>query len=448
MRFYTIQDLAQDINSKLGNGSVNDDVSNFYGRIDEGRRKMLKRIEPPELVRNAYLEEAIYDQVNKYAIPEDMEYTSVINLRKLSGYRNVDRMSRPLEQVYRRRFDQKRQGSRNVFSINYTNGVKTMSIFKPTGLPTCQHYLINKADSLTQGGTWNTGGNVVNLTLDKLKYISGRGALKFDFNNSSTDGFLEVELSDPADLYDYLEKGAVFTWLDISNYHFLISVKLTLESATGQYYEMTVNAPHDNNVWQNNWNLLKYQITSMDAVNAPNPRAITKVRFDFVTTGDAINGCHLDNIVAIKGEVYEIDYQSAYMIMDSISGAWKKRATSPADIIIAEEDTYQILMIESAISVMEEATNGTQYTSAHIERLQKELDGVSGDRNKPGAYKLYEMAHPSEQILPQDTQWIFGNMYDGLSEAPIMDYQEYGEDYGNQDCGGCGACNICALRNQ
>lgn len=445
MRFYSVAELAQDISSKLGNGSVNE-VADFYGRIDEGRRKMLKRIEPPELVRNAYLEEAIYDQVNKYAIPEDLQYTSVINLRKLSGYRNVDRMSRPLQQVFRRRFDQKRLGSKNVFSINYTNGVKTMSLLRPVGLPECQSKVINPADSLTQGGTWNVGGNVVNLTLDRLKHISGHGALKFDFNASSTSGSLECILTDAVDIYDYFPTGAAFTWLDISSFRIMITVKLILESAAGQTYEMTVNAPHDNNVWQNEWNLLKYQLDSMAAINTPNPRAITKIRFEFTTTGEVMNGCHLDNILVRKGQVYDVDYQSSYIIKDATTGAWKKRATSPNDIVIAEEDTYQILMIESAISVMEEATNATQYTSAHIARLQKELDGDGTDLSKFGAYRLYLQAHPSEQILQQETTWIYGNMYDGLSDAPMFEeYEEYGQDYGNSNgsCGGCGNCWVC-----
>lgn len=436
MRFYTIDDLNQDVASKLGNGSPAQ-VQSFYGRVDEGRRKMLKQVEPPELVRKAYLEEALYDQVNKYAVPEDLEYTSVINIRKLSGYRNVDRLSRPLEQVFRRRFDQKRLGSRNVFSINYTNGVKTMSIFRPKGLKQCTHKVISKADSLTECGTWNVGGNVVNLTLDKLKHITGHAALKFDINASSTSGFIECLLTNPSDIYDFYDTGAVFAWLDIPAFKFLTSVKLTLESAPGQYYEMTVNAPHDGNVFANNWNLLKYQFNSMNAVNAPNPRAITKFRFDFTTTG-IMNGCHLDNIIARKGEVYEADYQSAYIILDANSGAWKKRATSPTDIIVAEEDTYQILMVETAISVLEEATSGSEFSSSHISRLRQELDGIPsryrGSRGKPGAYDIYKMAHPSEQILMQDTSYIFGNLYDGLSEQPIYDNQsEYGEGEGESD---------------
>lgn len=450
-RFYTVEELAQDINSKLGNGSAQVQVSDFYARIDEGRRKMLKKIEPPELVRNAYLEEAIYDQINKYAVPDDLVYTNIINLRKLSGYRNVDRQSTPLEQVYRRRFDQKRVDSKNVFSVNYTNGIKTMSIFRPVGLPECQSQVINKADSLTMDGTWNVGGNVVNLTMDKLKYISGHGAIKFDFNDSSNTGFLEVALTTPSDLFSFLETGAVFTWLDLSNFQILSTVKMTLFSSTTQYYEMTVSSAHDNNVWTNNWNLLKYQLSSMDAVNAPNPRAITTVRFDFTTTGEVMNGCHLDNIIARRGQVYDVDYQSSFIIMDAVTGAWKKRATSPNDIVIAEEDTYQILMLESAVSTMEEATNSTTYTSAHIQRIVEELNGTPpryrGQKGIPGAYDFFKIAHPSEQILSQDTIWIFGNMYDGLSEAPIYeDYNNNGDDpnsNGGGNCGGCGNCFIC-----
>lgn len=428
MRFYTVEELNQDVSSKLGNGGPVE-VQTFYGRLDEGRRKALKQIEPPELVRQAYLEAALYDQVDKYAVPEDLDHTSVINITRLSGYRNVDRMSRPLEQVFRRRFSQKRQGSRNVFSVSYTNALKTMSIFRPKGLKQCTHKVITESDSLTKDATWNVGGNVVNLTVDKLKHVTGHGALRFDMNDSSESGYLEGMLTKAADLNDFYDTGAIFAWLDIPSFKGLVSVKLTLESEPGRYYEMTVNAPHDGNIFQNNWNLLKYQFNSMEVVNAPNPRSITKLRFDFTTSASAtLNGCHLDSVVVRKGEVYEADYQSTYMIRDATTGAWKKRADSPNDIIIAEEDTYQILMIETAISCMEEATNSTENSSAHIARLQKELDGVPNAEDKPGCYKLYRMAHPSEQILEQDTIWVFGNMYDGLSEAPMYDEQSYGDE--------------------
>lgn len=221
---------------------------------------------------------------------------------------------------------------------------------------------------------------------------------------------------------------------------------MTLYSSDTQFYEMTVGAAHDNNTWVNDWNLLKYILKSMTPVLAPNPRAITKVRFTFGTTGEVMNGCHLDNIIARKGQVYDVDYQSAYIIQDGETGAWKKRATSPNDIVVAEEDTYQILMLESTISVMEEATNGTQYTSSHIQRINEELNGIPprtrGGRSIPGAYDFYKMAHPSEQILVQDTMWISGNIYDGLSEAPMQEDQ-FGEDDGPTSCGGCGNCAVC-----
>lgn len=412
-RFYTLEDLSEDVNSKLGNGGSNQ-VADFFARVDEARRVVRRKISPPEWQRNAYIEEAIYDQVDEYAVPEDLRSTSVINIRKLSGYRNVDRMSKPLEQVYRRRFSQKRNSSKNVFSVHYTNGVKTMSLFKPKGLKEWTHKIVNKADSLMDGGLWEAGGNIVNLHSDKLKYVAGKGSIGFDVNNSSNTGWISVTLDEPCNLKDFIETGAVFTWLDLSLPTNLVSVTIDLvsEVSPARLYRMAVNRSHDDNSFTNNWNLLKFPFQSMEEIDAPNPENIIKVVFTLHTAGEAMNNCHFDNIIARKGEVYEVEYESAYMIIDPVTQGWKKKATSGNDIIVAEEDTYQILMLETTIAVMNEATNQSNYTSAYVASIKSDLQE---------AYVLYYREHPSEEILEQDTTWIFGNMYDGLSEAPIYE---------------------------
>src|ERR1035437_403391 len=180
MSKYTVYNLAKDVQKKIHGGTIND----LNGSLDEGRRNMIKNIKPPEMIRSAYIEQAVYDKVNQYAIPEDLKYENVIEIKKLSSYRNVDTMEHPLEVVFRRQFDQKRRGAKNVFSINYENGVKYAMLYHPKGLKECRDRLINASNSLNNNGTWNVGGNVVNLRLDELNHISKRASLKFDINNS------------------------------------------------------------------------------------------------------------------------------------------------------------------------------------------------------------------------------------------------------------------------
>lgn len=420
---YTVQNLIEDVDTTLHTGGTIQ-TQDFYGALDRGRRNMLMKIAPPEMIRQAYLEQALYDQVDKYAVPIEMKYSDVISINMLSGYRNVDTMAHPLEQVYLRRFGQKRPGSENIFSVNRINGVKYMSIYHPRGLRRCQHRVIHNADSLSDNGTWNVGGNLVNLQLDKLNHITGHGSLRFDFNNSGTTGFLENLSLTTVDLHEFIETGAIFTWFDINNWQTITSVKITLFTSPGGTYEFTVNQPHDNNQFLNGWNLLKFLF---EGVGNPNPREITGVRLDFTTTGQESFNNRIDNIVVRKGVVYEMYYNSAWCIIDPITKAWKQRATSAADEFPFEEDTYEILMLETALVVMKGAYNNAAGAQADVNDIKSDL------KEK---YEQYKIDHKSEAIEPMQTTYIFGNMYDGLTDEPMPGHYgsptNDGDNYGGQ----------------
>ncbi len=333
MSFYTIYQIKQDVSANLPGNGISQ-LTDFFSTFDKGRRAILGKVRPEELVRSSYLEDAFYPNVDQYSVPEDMKYDDVIQIKRLAGYRNVDTMEHPLELVYRRRFGQKRGSAANVMNIGYLNGTKYARLFRPAGArypvnnqsnPTT-FLSIQDCSSLTDNGIWNVGGNVVNLREDHLNHISGRGSLWFDINNSATDGFLENFSLTPFDLIAFLNRGAIFNWLDIGLPKELTSVKLVMGSdstdRTNNYYYSTVNAPHDNNQFQTGWNLLKYMLNSIAWVGTPNPGALTWIRIEFTTTGQPIPSCHLDGIVARKGTVYEMEYNSSYMVRDSNTGVW------------------------------------------------------------------------------------------------------------------------------
>lgn len=397
---YTIHNLSVDIDRKLHSGGVAD-LQNFYSTVDEGRRNMFKFIAPPEMKRTAYIENALYDQVNKYAIAADVKSQLITDIKMLSGYRNLDTWERPLEQVYQRETDQKRRD--NIFSVNYFNGVKSIDMYHPTGLRQCQHLLINDANSLSDNGFWNVGGNVVNLQLDKLNFVTGKGSLRFDINDSSTSGFIENFSFTPVNIYDYLQVGATFTWLDLPIPAEMLSVKLTLGSNTTDLstdlYQCTVNQPHDNNIFSTGWNLLKFMLDNLTQVGYPNPRAIGYVRFDFETTGQPIPACHLDNVVVRKGVVYEMSYNSRWCIIDAPTQAWKKIATSNSDQLPFEEDTYQIFMLECAMAASKELYANNFGAASDIDDIKAEL---------ALAYKEYMQDHKIEIIEPMQHQNLYG----------------------------------------
>lgn len=417
MNYYTVYDLEKFVNRHTHGVGVSQ-ASDFFGSIDDGRVSMLKKIRPPEIVRKMFMEQALYDQVDRYAVPDDLKYEDVIEIKKLPDDRNVDTMTHPLEIVYRRRFDQKRHGARNVMAIFNENGLKYAKIHNPRGLRKWTHLVINDVDSLNANGTWNVGGNVVDLRIDKLNHITKHASLQFDFNNSTTTGFIENFTMESVDLYDFIETGSVFAWLSVSLPQQLLSVRLTLGSNSSNLatdlYQFTVNQPHDSNEFTTDWNLLKFPIRDMSTVGNPNPKAITYIRLDFVTTGQAIPNCNIDNIVARKGVVYELTYNGRFIIMDAQTKAFKKKSTAGSDLIIAEEDTWNIFALEVSLAVQKEIYGNGVGSKQDVTDIENDLKE---------AYYLYRMEHPSEALLQQDSSYVFGNMYDGLTDEPIGDWE-------------------------
>lgn len=429
MSYYNLFNLSKDVDSNLHAGGVAG-LQDFYATVDKGRRAMIGKVRPPELLRKGYLEQALYPNVDRYALAEDVKYQDIIELALLPGYRNVDTMNQPLMLVPRRRFDQKRNGAANVMNIGYENGVKYARVQGPTGLD-CgpwlngtdpqlvgdQYTVINDCDSLSENGSWNIGGNVVNLRLDELYHVIGRASLKFDINNSSNTGYIENFTLNAFDLEHMLQRGAAFAWLDLPIPKEMLAVKLTMGSdvnnLTNDLYQSTVNQPHDSNSFTTGWNLLKFMLNNLSTVGTPNPKALIYIRFDFTTTGVAIPNCHLDNIVARKGRVYEMVYNSAWCLMDANNSAWKKIGTDGSDLIIAEEDTYNILLWETTLAAQKELFGSNQAAKTDVASVEDEM-------NK--AYARFFMEHPSEALLDQDTSHVFGNQYDGLSDAPMPGY--------------------------
>lgn len=417
MSRYTVYNVAIDAQAKIHGG----DIPDLSRALDEGRRNMISKITPTEMIRKGYMEQALYDQIKKYATQEDMNYDNLIEIKMLSNYHNVDTLDHPLDLVYRRQFDQKRRGARNVIAIEYENGVKYALINHPRGLRECQHLLVNDANSLNQNGTWNTGGNIVNLQLDQLNHITGCASLSFDINDSSNTGFIENFSMKAIDMSDYLNVGACFAWLSFPIPQNVTSIKITLGSSLTDVYTATVNQPHDNNAFTVGWNLLKYMLNKLSYSGNPNPKNITYIRLDINTNSQPIPGCNLDNVVIRKGVVYEIVYDSAYCLIDPISGTWKQWTTANSDILPFEEDTYQIYMLETTLAAQKELYGNNFGASTDVTDVQTDL---------AAAYFQYKLNHTDESIEPAEDSYILGDFMSGYSADAIN--TEYGNDSGDQ----------------
>ena len=432
---YTLQNIAKDVDRKLHVGAV-EQTQDFYGAIDEARGNMIGRISPPELERTAYIEEALYDQVDRYAVPYDLNYDNVLDMKYVPADRNLDTLNHPLRKVSGKRFSQKRGGARNVFSIEWENGIQFIKIFKPLGLRSLRGLdrssivnqqvndgimaVITRCDSLTENGTWNVGGNITNLRLDEVNHVTGSGSYSFDINNSGTAGFLENFTLEPFSLENFFSKGSVLSWFDFPTVvdnlgnQAITSVKITLGSNAGNLatdlYQFSVNQAHDHNAFTDGWNLLRYPLKDMIQVGNPNPLELVYVRFDITTTGYDLPNCHMDSSVARQGELYQLTYNSAFCIIDAINGGWKQFGTQLADRLPFQEDTYKILMLETAKIIQQEVYGSNIAAKSDVVNIDDQLERL---------YAAFEEKYPSEEILETEDLYEFGNYLGGYYTDPM-----------------------------
>lgn len=409
MSRYNIFNLRTDVARKLSTSTPSSSLD-FYGAIDEARRNVKKRINPPEMVRTFTLEDAIYGHVNKYAVPEEMSYDDVIEVKKLETRHgtNVDTLVNPMSLVYRKRFNakDKHYGElRNVMTINYENGLKTASIHNPTGLKPRQ-MMIHDMDSLSENGTFNVGGNIGNLQIDYLNREQGRGSFSFDINNSGTSGFIETMDMTAFDISSFLNKGAIFERFFTSLPLEITSISLSLFSSPTDYYRFTVNGPHNQSTgFLDGWNQLKFKIEPY--LGNPNPEQLIGFKLEITTTGNTVGTCRFDELIARSGDVYEITFESRYCIINPVSGQWIQRATKGTDELVFEDDSYDVFVLETAMALMKELYSNGAVAKADISSTESDVEK---------AYAEYRMKHKSEVVEPH------AQMFDFTIEADTGTY--------------------------
>lgn len=400
MQFKTIAQLKTDIYRDISPAKPSDS-KDPNGAIAQAAEDMLAIVKPLELAKRITVENALYDQINQFECPDDLDTNKIMQWYRLKDQTNVDRFFNGMIQTTNRFFDQvnhRPNPNANVFTVEYQSGKKFLKVsdFKNDSGTT-----IANMDSITSDGTWIVGGNLVNLTTDNLTYFHGNGSLRFDLNTSSNVGTMETFGLQAVNLTDYLNVGKVFTWLDLPNLNQLQTVTLDMFSSPTDYYSITVNSPHDTNQFQLGTNMLGFpmNVDSMNTIGTPNPAAINKIKFTFTTAGTLnMNSVRIDNVVARKGTVFGIQYISNQIFMDATTGLMKNRPTQDSDLVALEYDTYQLLRSHCVTVFGEELVNDRNVRAEYKVDLQNDI-------------RLYKKRHKEEYIDETQTMRNFGVPY-------------------------------------
>lgn len=412
----TIAQLALDIYRGISPAKPSDSKDE-YGAIVNAVELMLSTMKPKELSRRTIIENALYDQINEYTCPPDLDTNKIMQWYRLKNNREVDGFYNPMTQTTNREFDSMTSrgdggscgnyGSQgqNIFTIEWQSSKKFLKVSDfhgNTGLT------LNDMNSITSNGTWNVSGNLVNLATDNLTYVAGSGSLRFNLNTSSNTGSILNTGMKPVDITSYLNVGKVFTWIDLPNINQLQTVTLNMYSSLTDYYSITVSSPHDTDQFQLGQNLLGFELDSstMNTIGTPNPGAINQISFTFVTAGTLLmDSVRIDNVVARKGLVYGIQYISNQVFKDAVTGLMKWRPTDPSDIIILEYDTYQVLLAACVYVFAGELVNGANTTVIRNKLVNPYLNAMNA------AFVEYKKRHKEEYIDETQNLRNFGVPY-------------------------------------
>lgn len=414
----TVGQLKLDLFRDISPASPSDS-RDLNGALQQGVEEMLSFTKPKDLSRRITIENALYDQVNRYHCPEDLDTNRIMQWTRLKDNREVGTWFNSMTQVTNLAFDQATRHhdkELNIFTIEYQSGKKFIKISDMES-DTNSGFTIAEMNSITQDGTWLTFGNVTNLQTDNLTYISGSGSLRFDINNSGNIGGIENFTLTPFDIQDFLNVGKIFSWLDVPNLKQIQTVTLDLFSDLSDYYSITVNSPHDTNEFQLEWNLLGFNLDSstMNVIGTPNPKAINHIRVTFVTNGTLnMNSVRMDNIVARKGHVYGIQYVSNQIFVDAVSGLAKNRPTLDSDLIRLEYDTYQVYRGYCAAILADELVSNNT-----------DIAKIASKRDR--AISIYKNKHKEEFIDETQTMRRFGVEYGYYNRFGKSNYKHHND---------------------
>ncbi|GAG12889.1 unnamed protein product, partial [marine sediment metagenome] len=198
----TIANLETDLSRKLHGTNINF-VEDKFGLYDEAARAVSEDIDFYETKRFAQIDNAIYTDVTDYSLPTDLKGNKIIDLRPQVN-RNLADFP---QQTYSAEFDRRKEFQR--FTIKDNSGVRTLRYNSGVG----NQNLIHNADSLTENGTWTTGDDGTNLTLDTLNYVAGNASLNFDTDGSGTTVSVQNTDMNSVDLGDLENIGSIFVWV-------------------------------------------------------------------------------------------------------------------------------------------------------------------------------------------------------------------------------------------
>ena len=391
MSNYSITNLKSDLTSVL-HGTTTNQIVNLNGLIYRAARQVLMDVDPQETKRIVPITGPVFNEVNSYAVPNDLKGNRVVDIRP--------QVNRQIDEVWLQSYNQafdlaKVQTVQDLFTIQFNTSVKTIQIAAPT-LPV--GVILNSCDSISGSGTWAVGGDANSLTVDNQNFVAQSGSLQFNLSGSTGVGYLECTGMVPLNISTQLNQATEFLYTYLPTASQFTNVKFRWGSDASDYYERTITVTQENTVFQNGWNLLSAPWLGASVVGSPNPASITylRVTWDY-QVGQAQTAVRLDNIVSRMGLILNMEYYSKFMFRDAITNAFQETVTDDSNLINLDTETYNLLFNQVAYLASQQQQgldaafhDGPFFQQAYADCLAKYRAMYKSELQKPMSTYYYQ----------------------------------------------------------
>lgn len=385
---YTQADLQAEMNRGIQNRQGL--LSNVQQTLNASVREVLSEIRIRSTRRKVLLVPNMLNGVFEYVCPSDLQASDIIDIPAQAKRYDGEFTLVPSEQFARR----PRKGD---IAIDDFNGIRVLRIDSNTPDSSVTIDPLGVEDS-GSGNIWNAFGGADDVATDSDQYVVGSSSVSFDIDATiATTAGLYKDALPTTDLSEFILHNALFvSYARLTSATNVTNLKLRLGSSASDYYEFTVTARLDGTAFSDGQNPIAFNALSPTTAGAPDAADITYVAlFMTKTTGKVSeNGYAFNLLQARKGQYADVKYYSNCGWQTS-AGAYIANSTSATDILVAEQDEFDLFAKRAIMKATQEADlGGNAFVMAKKEYLEAkanyELKNPSEDKTNISSYHEYD----------------------------------------------------------
>lgn len=384
---YTVANAANELTGILHGTSLNQitDLTDVWNRA---ARRVIQDVDPAETKMDIQFGQ-VFDGVFDYPLPTDVKGNKIIDIYPQANRQLGDNFG----QTYNKNFDLWKNFTLVPdFTTRYSGGNRTIRI-NATDLHT--GIQINAAASVTGNGTWAATGNASNIQTDNQYFTDGAsGSVSISLNQTGvvgSTGTVANSTMGSVDLSTQYNNGTEFYWVYLPLASSITSVSLQLGSSTGNYYQFSAQTTdYRGNNFINGWNLIGALWSTATIVGTPVNTTINYIATTFTYDGTLQTQVRINQFWSRLGVIFNINYYSKYLFMDSATYAFKAATTTNNDYINLDIDGFNLFLYAAAI----EAVQQQQGLSATF------FDDPTLESKYSDALAEYQSKYKSEIIKP------------------------------------------------